>query len=139
MTILAPLARDDLIAPHIHNVLLERLWRRPLDIFPVQVKVAVVAGAPDLADIRTVLHDTREVGANGAECLKFIVGRPDQNRRLAAETENLPAVRFYFLRFNRNRHCVRRRFFDFGRDEIPAQRIGHGNEEGTGGGTQKPV
>jgi len=98
MLISSSFVDDDLIASDIHNVFFQRLGRRSLDILAVQIEVTIVARTPDLADIGSVLDDARQVGTGRGECLELVVGRPDQYRRLATETENLPAVRFHFLR-----------------------------------------
>ena len=90
---LAPLVDHDLIAPDVDDVLFQRFWRRPLDIFAVQVEVTIVARAPDMADIGSVLDDARQVSAGRRERLEFVIGCLDQNRRLAAETKDLAGVR----------------------------------------------
>ena len=59
--------------------------------------MAIMTSTPDMADIRAVLHDTRKMGAHGGKRLQLAVGVLNQNRRLAAETENLSAVRFHFF------------------------------------------
>jgi hypothetical protein len=76
--------------------------------------MAVVAGAPDMADILAVLHDARQMGATGGKRFELIVGGPDENSRLAAETENLPGVGFHFLRFERKRNRMGSGLLDFG-------------------------
>ena len=98
MLISSSFVDDDLIASDIHNVFFQRFGRRSLDILAVQIEVTIVARTPDLADIGSVLDDARQVSAGCRESLELVVRRPDQYRRLAAETENLPAVRFHFLR-----------------------------------------
>ncbi len=98
-----------------------------------------MASAPDMADIRAVLHDAGQMGTAGGERFQLVVGSPDENSRLAAETENLAAVLFHFLRLERKRNRMGGGFFDFRRNEIAAQWINHGNDKRAGCGAQKPV
>ena len=76
MTILALLTDDNLIGPDVHNKLFQRFRRRTFDIFAVQIEMAVMTGAPDLADIRAILHDTPQMSAGGGE------GLNDAGRRI---------------------------------------------------------
>jgi hypothetical protein len=60
-------AHDNLIPSNIHVVWGKWSRRRSGNIFPVQIKVAVVASAPYMAEIASVLHGASEMCANGGK------------------------------------------------------------------------
>lgn len=57
-------ANYHLIAPDIYRKLFQRPWWRPGDVPPVQIEVPIVASAPDMAEVGSVLDDASEVRAD---------------------------------------------------------------------------
>jgi len=62
--------------------------------------VAVVAGAPDVTEVRPVLNDASEARADCSKSPQFSTRRPNQDSRLTAEPKYLPTVGFHILGFD---------------------------------------
>src|SRR6266542_3735898 len=86
------LAHHDLVSAHVHDEAVERARGRALDVLAVQIVVPVVAGAPDMAHVGTVLHGAVEVRAHRGEGAQLAGRRPHEDPRAAAELEDLPRV-----------------------------------------------
>src|ERR1039457_5045372 len=72
---------------------IERPGRRTGNVAAVEIVDAVVAGAPDLAQIVAILHRAAEVGTSGGESTIGAVALHDQQAGTAAEPENLAGIR----------------------------------------------
>src|SRR6476659_10453146 len=82
-----------LVAPDLHFKRLQRTRRRAGNVTTVDVILAVMAGAPDLARVITILHGARKVRAGGRHGLILAGGGTDQQSRAAAEAKHLAAIR----------------------------------------------
>jgi hypothetical protein len=75
--------------------------------FAVKIKVAVVARAPDMPEISSVLNDASEMCADCSKRSQISAGDSNQYPRLAAELKDLPAVRLNISGFDRQVHSPR--------------------------------
>src|SRR5262249_11715877 len=135
---LALFAHDNLIAPDIHRVFFQGLWRRPCDIFAVQIEMAIMTGTPYFAEIRAILDDAAKMSAgrrNGPYLSRRCI---NQNRWLAAKAKNLPAVRLELLWFEGQCNCPGRGLFRLGRNQVAADGIKHREGKRPGGGAKEP-
>src|SRR6476619_7953537 len=114
-----------LVAPDLHFKGLQRTRRRAGNIAPVDVILAVMAGAPDLARVITILHGTRKVRAGGRHRFVLTAGGADQQPRTAAETKHLAAVRLQLADTGSNHGAAAHVRF-LGRDKKPQHRIKEG-------------
>ena len=100
---------------------------------------ALPAGAPDMAEVGPVLHGAVEVGADGRERPELAGGRPDEDRRAAAELEDLPAVGLHVPGLDGQRHRPGRGLGDLRRDEVAGQGIDRGQKERHPAQSEEPV
>ena len=138
---------------HGHALLLTTIWvprtlttnvsrgrgRRARDVLAVQVVVAVVAGAPDLAEVRSVLHRAVQVGADRGEGPEVTARGADQDPRAASELEDLPRIGLHVVGLDGQRHGPRGGLPDGGGDQVARHRIDDGEHEGHRAGPEQPV
>src|SRR5262250_3082453 len=133
------LADHDLVAPSIDDEPVQGPGRRTGDVLTVEVEVPVVACAPDVAQVGSILHRAVQVRADGRERPEFTGRRAQQDAGSTAELEHLPSVGLHVVGLERERDrggcglsCLRR-------DEVAADWIQHRQQEGSGAGAEHPV
>lgn len=132
-------AHHHTISTHIDSILLQRFGGWAGDVFAVQVKMAVVTGTPDMAEVSSVLDDAGEVGADGSKGSEASFRSSNQDPGLASKTKDLPRVRFYLFRLHGKSDSPCRGFFHFRRNQVLGHWIEYGNEERSDARIEKPI
>lgn len=97
-------AHHDTIGTHIYFILFQRSGRRTADVFSVKIKMTVVASAPYVRQIGSVLDYASQVSADGSKGPEVSRCSPNQDSGLATEAKYLSRIRFYLFRLNRKSH-----------------------------------
>src|SRR5215510_7161307 len=118
-------AHHDPLLLYLDDIALQWPRRWACNILAVEIKVSVVTGAPDVAEVGSVLHDAGEMGADRRKGPQLARRGPDQEPRTAPEFEYLSGVRFDLRRRDREPDCPGWRLLDLRRHQIAAHRVQH--------------
>src|ERR1035437_4331168 len=131
-------SHKDFVAADLDLERLQRTRWRPRDVAAVQVVHAVVAGAPDLAQIRTILHCAAQVGAGGRHGAIFARARLHQQPGTGAEAKRLRGVGLH-LRKTCRKYGIATQIGELWWDQIAQNRVEERGCRGQQAGSQQDV
>ena len=102
------------------------LWQALRKDTAVDVEQCVVASAPDVLNVISVLDGAVQVGASGGEGLELPGWSPDQDSGLVAKLEDVTGVSGHIHIPHRQNHHIRGSLRGLGRDEEGNDRIEDG-------------